>query len=501
MGRSQTMTAVYSRRTILAGGAMALGASLLPRPLRAAATEPLLLEAKVGTAALLGQGQPRTPIWGYGGAVPGPTIRVKQGADVNARLVNGIGEPSTIHWHGIRIDNRMDGVGHLTQDEVAAGATFDYRFRVPDAGTFWYHPHAHRPMQQDRGLYGLLIVEEPQPVAVDRELALVVDDWRLNDDGTTETRSLGFMHDRAHAGRLGNVLTINAQDEARFSVAANERIRVRLVSACNARILDLRFENVTAQLVAIDGQPVAPVPLADGRVVLAPAQRADLVLDMTGVPGTAAAITEVSRDRLVLGGFDIATGAPSRAKPLDGAVTLPPNPVTMPAPDDDPFRFDLVMGGGAMGMMMGRGPGMGGPMGGPMGGMRGGMIDGGTFKGQRLGVRELIAAGMAWTFNGVAGGHESHDAALFRVARGRTVVLRMVNNTAWPHAMHVHGHHFKVLARTDGASRDWLHDTILMQPREEMLIAFAADNPGKWMLHCHMLEHQMSGMQSWFEVA
>jgi len=487
-----------SRRALLAGGSALLAASLVPRPLAAAAGEPLLLDARPGEAALLGPDGPKTDIWGYGGTVPGPVIRVPQGGIVDARLLNNIGEPTTIHWHGIRIDNRMDGVGHLTQPEVGAGETFDYRFRVPDAGTFWYHPHAHRPMQQARGLYGLLIVEEPAPVRVDRELALLIDDWRLEDDGAIETRSLRSMHDRAHAGRLGNVLTINGLAEARLPVRRHERLRVRVCSPCNARIMALRFEDVAAQLVAIDGQPVDPEPLAEGVLVLGPSQRADLVVDITAAEGRQASITEISRERLVLGSFDVARAAPVRARPLEDEVRLPANPVTPPRPDDDPLRFDLVMGGGAMGMMMG----------GPRGGMRPGMgpgaqrgmIDGGMFRGERLGTRELVRAGMAWTFNGIAGDPESHDPALFTVEKDRTVVLRMENNTAWPHAMHIHGHHFQVLSQTQGATKPWLHDTVLMSPREEMIIAFTADNPGKWMVHCHMLEHQMSGMQAWFEV-
>jgi FtsP/CotA-like multicopper oxidase with cupredoxin domain len=466
-----------SRRAFLAGSGATIGAGAVGRAVPAAAAEPLLLEAKAGRAALLGKGEPSTPIWGYGGASPGPTIRVKQGDEVHARLVNGIGEPSTIHWHGIRIENRMDGVGHLTQDEVAAGASFDYRFRVPDAGTFWYHPHAHRPMQQDRGLYGLLIVEEREPVSVDREVALVIDDWRLNTDGSIETRSVGSLHDAAHAGRLGNVLTVNGEAEAKLPARAHERIRVRVVSSCNARVLVLRFENVKVQLVAIDGQPVNPEPMPGGRLVLAPAQRADLVVDVTAAPGTTAAITEVSRERLVLGAFEVAAGEPKRARALEAPVPLPRNPVTLPQPDADPLRVDLVMEGGAMGRMTG-----------------------GMVRGLRVGPREMMQAGLVWTFNGIAGDPENHDPALFEVKRGRTVVVRMVNDTMWPHAMHIHGHHFQVLARTEGTAKDWLHDTILMQPREEMMIAFAADNPGKWMLHCHMLEHQVSGMQSWFAV-
>jgi FtsP/CotA-like multicopper oxidase with cupredoxin domain len=487
-----TLSKRPTRRAVL-GGLVGSAATMLARPPCAHAADPLILEARPGTTRLLGADHPETAIWGYGGVSPGPVIRVRQGGEVQARLVNRIDEPTTIHWHGIRIDNRMDGVAHLTQDEVTPGATFDYRFTAPDAGTFWYHPHAHRPMQQDRGLYGLLIVEEPQPVAVDREIALVLDDWRLERDGTIETRSLASLHDAAHAGRLGNLLTVNGASQPAYAVRGNERIRLRLCSTCNARILQLRFEGVAAHLVATDGQPVDPEPLADGLLTLAPSQRADVVVDVTAAAGETAAIIETTRSRIVLARLPVESGAPARAQRLASHVRLPANPVTLPAVDRDPLRIPLVMAGGAMGMTMGSGAGSGV--------MAGRMIDGGTFRGERLGTRDLIRQGMAWTFNGTAGDPDGHrDPALFSVARGRTVVIEMANDTAWPHAMHVHGHHFRALGRRGASARGWLHDTVLMQPRERMTIAFAADNPGKWMLHCHMLEHQMSGMSSWFEV-
>ena len=114
-------------------------------------------------------------------------------------------------------------------------------------------------------------------------------------------------------------------------------------------------------------------------------------------------------------------------------------------------------------------------------------------------MEELLAKyGLVWAFNGEA--RVGHGEPLFKVARGRTVVIKMLNDTRWDHAMHVHGHHFKVLTRSIRERDDYLWDTILMEPAEAAEIAFAADNPGKWMLHCHMLEHQLAGMMTWFEV-
>ncbi|MCL4766092.1 MAG: multicopper oxidase family protein [Hyphomicrobiaceae bacterium] len=468
--------AFLTRRSIMVAAAALGGAALLPRGLKArAAGDPVSLEAKPGEARFLPQG-PATPVWGYGGSVPGPEIRVRQGADVLARLTNGIGEPTTIHWHGIRIDNAMDGVAHLTQHPVMPGQSFDYRFKAPDAGTFWYHPHAHQVMQQDRGLYGLLIVEEPEPAAVDREVSLVIDDWRLDADGAIETRSLEHLFDAAHAGRIGNLLTVNGRVAPELPARAGERLRVRLCNACNARVLELTFEEARAQVVAVDGQPIAPEPLpGDGTLVVPPSGRADLVLDMAGGPGSRAAVKEVSRQPVSLAHFALAEGERARDKLLDAPVSLPRNPVRAPDLGQDPLVFALLMEGGAMSRMAGA-----------------------RFKGEYHSLRELAQKHrMVWAFNGKA---NNHSEPMLTVAAGRPVVIEMVNDTAWPHAMHIHGHHMLVTARTRGAVKPWFRDTVLMEAREEMTVAFLADNPGKWMLHCHMLEHQMAGMSAYFEV-
>lgn len=460
----------FSRRQFVSGaaatGLLFAGQSLFPYS-AAARSGPLILEAAPGKAKLQDEVDAMTSIWGYGGAVPGPLIRVKRGGEVWVRLKNGLPQPTTIHWHGIRIDNAMDGVAHLTQKAVPPGETFDYRFRVPDAGTFWYHPHNLSWEQVARGLYGALIVDEETSVDVDRDIIMIADDWRLDDKGAIDEQSFGALHDRSHAGRLGNVLTINGQPFGTFQVRSGERIRLRLINTCNARVLKLRFEDLEPQLIALDGQAIAPRAVDHGLISISPAQRADLLIDMTGEPGSTQAITEVSRRRLVAATFAYEdTAAVERKR---DALMLPSN--DLPTPDYSGARMvDLVMTGGAMGQIREM-----------------------KHKGKTYGMRELVQEhGMVWAFNGSAG---MTDEPLFSARLGETIGVKMVNDTRWPHAMHFHGHHFREAA--DDAP--W-HDTMHMEPGETKTVYMVADNPGKWMIHCHMLEHQAGGMGTWFNV-
>ena len=467
-----------NRRSFLsaAGSAFALSA-LAPGPSAAKASAGVrVLEARQATAPLMGAAAAPTAVWAYDGRVPGPVIRAKQGEELRLRFENGLAQPSTVHWHGIRIDNAMDGVAGLTQDPVPPGGGFDYVFTPPDAGTFWYHPHNRTWEQMARGLYGLLIVEEDEPPAVDRDLALAFDDWRLGADGQIDEASLGHMRDRSHAGRLGNWLTVNGVSQPELPLRKGERLRLRLANCCNARVLSLRLDGHAAWLVALDGQPIAPYQPDDGVVTLAPAQRADLVVDAVLGPGARTAILEVGGDHAVETAYlAYRPGAPLREAPLPAPAALPANPLPTALDLGSALRQELLMEGGAMGRMQGA-----------------------RHRGRRLGMRELVGQGMAWAFNGTAG---MTDEPLLRVARGRTAVIDMVNDTAWPHALHLHGHHFRVVER-DGRPQGetpW-RDTVLLQRGERAAVAFVADNPGKWMLHCHMLEHQAAGMATWIEV-
>ena len=454
------------RRRFLAGAAGLAAAPLLAlRSGVRAGEEPRVVEATLtpgaAEAQLVPAQYPRTAVWAYNAVVPGPTLRLRQGDRLRVRLENGLGEGTTLHWHGIRLPNAMDGVPDLTQPLVQPGQSFQYEFTVPDAGTYWYHPHQRSYEQVGRGLAGALIVEEREPIRVDRDLLWVLSDWRLERDASIRGGFGNFM-DVSHNGRVGNTVTVNGRVPEQLAVRAGERIRLRLVNAASARVFGLRFDGHTPRIVALDGQPVEPHAPDGGLVVLAPAQRADLVIDMLGEPGSRHEVHDTFYRQLAYRLLDIAyeDAPPLRGAPLDAPIRLPANPT--PEPDlARAERHEIVLTGGMMGNMRG------------------------------------LPRGMAWAMNGASNscGSGSVIDPLFILRRGRSCVLRIANETQWHHPMHLHGHAFRVLAR-DGRPtrhREWL-DTVLLAPRETVEVAFVADNPGDWLFHCHVLEHQASGM-------
>src|SRR3546814_487922 len=194
---------------------------------------------------------------------------------------NLLEEETTVHWHGVRVPNAMDGGPHLTQKPIAPGETFLYEFDGPDAGTYWYHPHQRGFGQVGRGLYGALIIEEREPVAVDRDIIWMLGDWRLGDDAQI-VDDFGNRMEMSMAGRIGNTVTINGQLPTPLQVRSGERVRLRLFNAANARIFALVFRDHRPFIIAMDGQPVEPHEPPNGRVLLGPAMRLDLMLDMVG---------------------------------------------------------------------------------------------------------------------------------------------------------------------------------------------------------------------------
>ena len=463
-----------SRRNFLrrAASSVLLGGpvSVVSPAARAQDREVVTLHAKPGTARLAPPDYPETPIWGYDARVPGPTILVRQGERVARRFVNGLPEPSTVHWHGVRLENAMDGAPELTQPLVAPGAEFLYDFAPPDAGTYWYHSHHRAFEQMARGLYGALVVEEPDPPEIDREELLLLDDWRLASDASLHD-SFGALHDWAHAGRVGNWITVSGEGEWSRETSRFERLRLRLVNVANARIFTLDLKHLEGWVVALDGQPL-PAPEVAGSIRLAPGQRADLIVDVVAGEGEEAFLVSRERDDdYALAAFPVRDMARGARLPAPGPLT--PNPVPALGDLGRAPRVTLRMEGGAMG------------------GMRQAMLDG-----RMVGARDLAGQGKVWAFNGLA---EMPEAPLFTAPRGETLRLTMINDTAWPHAMHLHGHHFRAVSPEGSAGP--LRDTLLMDAEETVEIAFVADNPGDWLLHCHMPEHSISGMMTWFRVA
>lgn len=470
------MSSDISRRQFLVTAGSALTAIAFPYSAFSISrtTIQISLEAAPGKVNIGGETDRLTDVLQYNNSTPGPVIRVPQDSLVSIPFGNQLNQPTTIHWHGVRIDNKMDGVPNLTQETIEPGETFTYRFIPPDAGTFWYHSHDKTWDQMARGLYGVLIVEEKDPIAVDQDIIMVVDDWLLNNDYQIDETSLGSLHDWSHGGRLGNFLTINGQPQPQFNVKKGERIRLRLLNAANSRIMPLKISGTMATTIAIDGQPVTPSPLKDSHMLLAPAQRVDLILDMMQNPGESVDIEY----RTNKGDIKIASllSHPTivlREFPLTSSITLPPNPLPQRIPLGDAEHFELEMIGGAMG------------------GMKGAIHDN-----EWKDIRSLMRKKLIWAMNGIAG---IASKPFFRVKRGTSVTIELNNQNRWPHAMHIHGHHFRSIDDQGLMNPIW-RDTILIRGAEKRRIAFVADNPGKWLIHCHMIEHAAAGMTAWFEV-
>lgn len=446
----------FSRRRFLASAGLGVACLTLPGTGRAKGAPASdggarTLRPQPGSAMLLGEDKPPTPIWGFDGTVPGPLLRVPRGSEVKIRVINGLPEPTAIHWHGIRITNSMDGTP-LTQKPIAPGGSFDYRFTVRDAGTYWYRPDITLyPQQLDRGLYGLLIVEEPQPPEVDREVVLVFDDWRLAADGTINTTP-DAPQATGQDGAGGGHITVNSHPMFDIPVKTNERVRLRILNATRARFMVLRLDRHAPLVMAIDGQPAEPFLARDGRLGIGPGNRVDLLVDAALPPGTLVpVIIDTDRGALAPVRFVYDPGEPVRATPRPEPSPFPPNPLPERMNFQGALRADVPM-------------------------------------------EDVATSETTSPLRGADG------PPLFRVKRGRTVVLAAINRTASPQAMHVHGHHFRLLDRLDDGWKPFWLDTTLVPATQTARIAFVADNPGKWMIHCQMVDRRDSSMSTWFEV-
>jgi FtsP/CotA-like multicopper oxidase with cupredoxin domain len=470
------------RRQFLQAAATLGAVSAVPASLAAVAQpreRKIELTASAFTSALDPDSAQRTGVWGYNEQFSGPVLRFKRGERFHATLKNGLQQPTAVHWHGLRVPNAMDGVPQVTQDAVAPGAAFEYRFDLRDSGTFWYHPHQSSFEQVPRGMYGALIVEEDKPPVVDRDEVWVLSDIKL-DEQRQQVEDFGRIRDIANEGRLGNQILVNghlAGPERIIEVRAGERLRLRLINAASARFFKLAIEGHEARVIAYDGHGVTPHALPKDGLPLGPGMRVDLIIDCLRQPGQSFALNDFGRSATaansVLGKLAYTPQKALRGKALTTPIALAPNRLAEPDLARAVEHFILFQGG-----------------------MRGapviGMIDGKPSRIQAI----MAEQGLAWTMNYNAE-HEHalmHEPLLY-LKKGQSVKLRMVNETDFIHPMHLHGHVFRVLAVDGVASphREW-RDTVIMGPRQSVDVAFVADNPGEWMYHCHILDHSAGGM-------
>lgn len=434
--------------------------------------------------------------WAYGDRLPGKEVRVSAGDTLDLTLANHLPQPTSMHWHGLALRNDMDGVPGLTQRDIAPGADFRYRFAVPHPGTYWFHPHSG--VQQDRGLYAPLIVEDPkEPLAYDKEWVVVLDDWVDGVEGSTPDAVLkelsggmsghGGMDHGAHAmsgsgsggddpdgggpsrmmmgarsellgGDAGDVAypyyLVNgrvADDPETFRARPGDRIRLRIINAGGDTAFRVALGGHRLTVTHTDGFPVRHAE-ADA-LLLGMGERYDvLVTAGDGVfplvalaEGKKAAALAVLRTGT---GGGAAPSASVRPKELDGKLVeagrLVPDPsvaLARRAPDRT--------------------------------------------------IRMRLTGGMAdydWAIDG-----RPYSAKQRRpVEAGERVRVVFDNGTAMWHPLHLHGHTFALGGNAAGARKD----TAIVLPHRSLTVEFDADNPGLWMVHCHNVYHAEAGMMT-----
>ena len=449
-------------------------------------------------------------MFGYNGQYPGPLIRAPKDATLVVRVTNEIELPTTIHWHGVRLDNRFDGVPGVTQNAIERGESFTYEVRVPDAGMFWYHPHVREDVQQDLGLFGNLLVTSPDPSyygPAHREEVFVLDDMLIDDQGALPWGESAPTH--ALMGRFGNVMMVNGETDYRLRARRGEVVRFYLTNVANARTFNVTFGGARVKVVASDVGRFEREQWV-GSVVIAPAERyvVDVRFDEPGeiaIANTIQAINhfrgefyphtdtlalvtvaEERADASISTAFetlrahedvtaDIERFRPWFDRPPDHEIETTVRVRDLPqaivlSMEADTLYVPPMEWNDAMPMM------------------------------NWLSTGEQVT----WILRDRETGAEN-EAIDWRFRVGDVVKIRVFNTPEsfhpMNHPMHVHGQRFLVLSM-DGVESENLvwKDTAIVPVGSTMDILVEMSNPGAWMLHCHIAEHLSAGMMLQFTV-
>ncbi len=392
---------------------------------------------------------------GYNGQIPGPTLKARIGDTLIVRLHNNLKEPTTIHWHGLRIPAAMDGTEEV-QKPVQPGETFEYRLELPDAGTFWYHPHTNETVQIERGLYGAIIVEAEEEPAFDNDRLFILDDMKLGPKGNF-TQPYWFLPRwlERHNGREGKTLLANGKEPTRITVAAGQVERWRFVNVANARYFRLSLGGKPFRIIATDGGLIES-PVTATEALLAPGERIELAVGPF-LEGEQTELASLPYDRgtgkgkkLSLGSISTVAAQPSAARIPKRLRTIGPL-IAQPA---EPNRIVILHG------------------------------------------NRSWKDGVDFTINGHMHLHDKD------VKVGEIQLWEIQNPSMMDHPFHLHGFFFQVLEANGRTPeyRAW-KDTVNVPRHGAVRIAWLPDNrPGKWMYHCHILEHHDAGMMAHFSV-
>lgn len=392
-----------------------------------------------------------TPVWTYGGSLPGPLIKAKVGDRVIIHFKNALPEATSIHWHGVRVPNNMDGVPNVTQPPVPAGGKFTYDFILRDAGTYWYHPHINTAAQVGWGMYGPIVVEDPDdPDVFGDELLLVLSDMSLDKNGqflpANQGGSFGDLF-----GREGEILLVNGKVRPTLKVRKGKQQRWRVINAARSRYYTLSNNDQPLIRLGGDGGLAERSEVLD-EIKIVPSERADFVFTPASEPGSAEWVMWDPYDR----GWGTAFNRPSvkmfQIETVDEPMVVPE---AIPSSLREIEAIDLADA---------------------------------TEIPLELTVSQPEGVPLEMGINGVP--FSKVEPILAKV--GETQIWNVSNNSDFNHPFHLHGFFFQVL--DDNLPREW-KDTVDIPVNSEVKLAVRFDDrPGTWMYHCHILDHAEAGM-------
>lgn len=426
------------RRTLIAGIGVAALVPLWPVAGRAQARSAVALRARPDTLAFR-PNAPATPVW----SLHGPELRFKRGEAVEIAFGNELPAPAALDWRGI---DGVPAAEPLTgRPPLTPGGNETLQLPLRHAGTFLCglgllgdgqaRPTRARP----------LIVTETEPVAVDRDEAVLIEDWRIRPDST----AIAPGSDPKDAVAIH---TINGRASFDLSARVNERVRLRIINGCQRSVIAVKLEGLDVQVMAIDGQPSEPFQARNGALVLAPGGRTDAFVDVTTAAGAETPILlHDGKEARPIGKIRVASEPPARPAPLPPAPPLPSNGLPDRLELKGATRIDLALGGPP-----------------------GDWVTPASFAASTL--------------------------PAFRARRSRTVVLALTNRGAVATVFHLHGHHFRLLDRLDDGWKPFWLDTLAIEPGQTQRIAFAAEHAGRWLIEQVATDWAAPRLVRWYAV-
>jgi FtsP/CotA-like multicopper oxidase with cupredoxin domain len=436
-----------------------------------------------------------TTVWTYNGMVPGTPIIVHEGENVIVEGVNHLPVATNIHWHGLVVPNDQDGPGRV----IEPGASFRYEFTVKEAGTYWYHSH-YRPVltQVDMGLYAPFIVKTKADDKYSGDHILVLDDWYLDENGNRLTGT-----GRGTMERYGNIETVNGKTGEAIEplvFKTGELHKLRFINASTAAYHTLQLDGHSFRVTHMDGHPLVEPYMTD-KVTLAPGERLDIEVAADGKEGQ---VYHLTSDRPALG-INIPIEYKGKAVPQVVSPFIPPASKSFPGIAEKTPDYVLELGSKMMNMTSDH-TGQTSAMN-DMSGMHHMPMnnedkmttnDMPSHKNMQM---ETSMPKMQWTINGKV----FPETDPLKVTVGQVVKVRFLNKDTqgmhpMDHPIHLHGTYFQVVSLNgEPPDRETWKDTINVPAGQYVDVAFKMEEPGVWMLHCHILDHEDGGMMTMIE--